>query len=293
MDSTTATDAPFPVLWTNDDIKAGKANELRNMLAFLDRHGIPGVFFVIPKAGGNIAEDPALLRVIDQGRENGHEFYPHGFAHTPFDHGLPPLLYMCKDPDLCKQYDGQRLAIEREHTFEAQVRRVEATLKIWRQAFHEESPGYRAPWCATSLGFYRALDALGVQWSSSSVHGITWHKYSCGQWDAPLEYNEGVPARPHQILGDVVEYPMPGDYSPRHIRGAEQVERFVDLALADFAHFRARNAPFVICSHWFCLEKDGCEGYKVHDALMPRLLAMPGVAFTGMRQLHAERARFM
>jgi predicted deacetylase len=281
----------YPIVWSNDDIKPGKARELQNMVDFLDRYGIPGVFFVIPGLGKTLAGDTELLRVIDAARGGGHEFYPHGYEHTPFDHGVPPAMYLIRNEKICRQYDEERLALEMSHTREAQKERLAASLEIWRKTFKENAPGYRAPWCATSLGFYQALADLGLQWSSSSVHGITWHRYSMGDWDAPVEYYDAVPMAPHRVLGGVVEYPMPGDYSPNMDLTDEQRKRYADLCMTDYRHFREHDAPFVLCSHWFSLERDGGAGYRTHALFLPRLLADPGVRFCGMAALHAEVMR--
>src|SRR5690606_39033172 len=58
-----------PVLWTNDDVQYGYAEQHRRQLQFLDDLGIPGVFYVVPKNGENTLDtDTELLRLIESSR---------------------------------------------------------------------------------------------------------------------------------------------------------------------------------------------------------------------------------
>jgi peptidoglycan/xylan/chitin deacetylase (PgdA/CDA1 family) len=275
------------ILWTNDDVKPGKVRELEGMLELLDRFSVPGVFFVIPCLGKGISNDTELLRVIGKARENGHEFYIHGCRHDAFECGIPPLEYLVFNEKERRRFDTHKLEIEQQHTLEAQVRMIDEARREWRRAFGEESPGFRAPWCSTCNGFYRALDLLGFEWSSSTVHGLTWKHWGQGVWDFPVQYYDATPAGPYRI-GNLTEYPIAADYALKFETAADRdIERMLELVMTDMAYYHGKNMPFNICSHWFDLTKEpNMLNYRLHEKMLPRLLEVPNTRFIGMNELH-------
>ncbi|MEO6848614.1 MAG: DUF2334 domain-containing protein, partial [Chthoniobacterales bacterium] len=136
----------IPVVWTNDDIEAGKAPQMQRQLDFLDRHGIPGVFFVIPHAKAtkvDLDEDVELVSMMWAAQKRGHEFYQHGFVHTAFECGIPDLEMLTVDQGAFNYFNIQREEIERGHTLGAQVKMLENGQRIWRRVFGENSVGFR------------------------------------------------------------------------------------------------------------------------------------------------------
>lgn len=99
----------IPVVWTNDDIGFGKSEELRRSLHFLDRHGIPGVFFVIPWAAGEktIDQDRELVDLMLSAAQKGHEFYQHGYRHQAFECGVPEQEMLAFSQEARRLFDEE------------------------------------------------------------------------------------------------------------------------------------------------------------------------------------------
>lgn len=280
-----------PFIWTNDDISWGKTDKLERQLELLDRHGIPGVFFVIPKAGEHtIDTDADLLRAIDKARGNGHEFFQHGYVHTAFESGVPELWMLDFSPPTRKLYDTNRLQIEATHDLETMVRMVENGAKIWRKAFKEESVGYRPGWGAYCGNLYKALDILGFEWVSSKICSLTSWKWNQFLWEEPIEFREHIDPNPHLIEGDLIEIPLGGDYAFHVPNEEDKIEKMAQLAVDEFNICHENDWPFIAVSHWHGLERNDDSGYAVHERLIPRLLESGKAEPLGVIEMH-RRAR--
>ena len=280
-----------PFLWTNDDITAGQAAQLRRQLDFLDAVGVPGTFFVVPMAGKvPIDQDEELLNLIRAARRKGHEFYQHGTRHAPFECGVPETWMLDFSPKVRRQFDEERLEIEKQHTFEAFVRMLSEGRRIWLRAFGEESAGFRPGWGAFHTHFYRALDALGYQWVSSRMVSTASWLWNQGQWDAPMLFREALPMKPCLIPGTrVVELPITGgDYAFGVPNAPDKIAAMVELGVREFAYCRERGIPFVMVSHWHGLERNEHSGYAVHRRLLPRIREAGGAEFMTMSKLYEK-----
>jgi len=296
----------IPVIWSNDDIHYGRAPELRRQLELLDRHGIPGVFFVIPRTEqGDLDADRELLIMIEKAKGKGHEFYQHGFIHHAFECGFPEIGMLEHDPVAKLRFDEERSAIEQLHTLEAQIEMIDNGHRIWRRAFGEDSIGFRPGWGAFCDSFYKALAILGFRWVSSRIPSFTSWDWNRGLWDTPINFRAALPTTPHYLPQGILEIPLGGDYGFRIPNDPKRIDSMADLAMREFAVLLERRDPFVICSHFHGLEfsgaKEGCPplprcsdigpgtgtGYAVHEKMIPALLKTGQAEFIGMKALAA------
>jgi hypothetical protein len=163
--------------------------------------------------------------------------------------------------------------------------------EIWRRALGEDSPGFRPGWGAFCGNFYRALAAVGFEWTSTRIGCMTsWH-WNFDDWKAPLRFREGVSIAPHRMEEGVWEYPMAGDYAFRVPKEPEKIEAMVKLALDEFEVFSERGQPMLIVSHWHGLQNFDSSGYAVHDKLIPALKETGRAEFIGMRELVRRRGQ--
>lgn len=289
----------IPVVWTNDDIYFGCSAQLRRQLELLDRHGIPGAFFIIPRSGGgDLDQDKELLALIEKAREKGHEFYQHGFIHTAFECGVPELGMLEHDLPAKRRFDEERGLLEEGHTLEAQVRMLESGRRIWRRAFGEDSPGFRPGWGAFCNNFYQALTLLGFKWVSSRIPCFTSWDWNRGAWENPIHFRETVPTKPWNHPQGIREFPIAGDYGFRVPNDPVRIQAMADLALKEFEIYYERRDPMLILSHFHGLEYEGAAnghpshpqgtGYAVHEIFLPALLADKRVEFMGMKELSSQ-----
>jgi peptidoglycan/xylan/chitin deacetylase (PgdA/CDA1 family) len=285
----------IPVVWSNDDICHGQADILRRQLELLDRFKIPGVFFVIPASGDkSLDKDLELVRIMRDAEQHGHEFYQHGFLHTPFESGVPELWMLDFNPAVRARYDRERFEIEAGHTFESMVRMINAGRRVWRKAMGSDPAGYRPGWGAYCANLYRALNTLGFSWVSSRLCAPTSWMWNQGKWDVPMSFVEHIPTSPHLIEG-IREFPMCGDYAFRVPNDPKRIGAMADLAMADFEMMAQRGDPMVIVSHHHGLSfkgdtggvapHPGGTGYAVHEQLLLRMLEDGRARFVGMKDL--------
>lgn len=289
----------IPVIWTNDDISFGCAEKLIRQLEFLKRFDIPGSFFCVPFSntpqshGKTLADDAELLGVIDSARNQGHDFYQHGYRHTPFECGVPESWMLDFAPQVEAQFNEHRLEIEAQHTFDALVTMLEKGRRIWRQAFGEDSPGFRPGWASFCGNLYRALEALGYDWVTSRTNSPTSWLRNQGIWDAQPKFREAIPMQPGPAMPGLrlMEYPLNGgDYAFRIPNEPRRIDSMVDLAMEELEYVVAQNAPMMICSHYHGLEHADDSGYAIHEKLLPKMLDDSRLEFINMAELH-ERYR--
>ncbi len=286
----------LPIIWTNDDIHAGKASELERQLTFLDRFSIPGVFFVIPRSGGHdLDEDRDLVKMMLAAQEKGHEFYQHGFQHFDFECGVPCLRMFELDPKAKKRYDVERDAIEELHTLEAQVAMLENGQRIWRRVFGENSAGFRPGWGSYCNNFYKALALLGYQWVSSRIPSMTAY---CGEYDKALEFYD-IPLHPYRLKQGIWEFPIANDFAWRVPNDPEQISGMVRLGMESFEVYCEKKAPLLLVSHFHGLKHSGevpgkCPphptgtGYEVHEQLLTKYQETGSASFIGMKELTTQ-----
>ncbi len=282
----------LPVVWTNDDIGAGDEGHLRRQLEMLDRHGIPGVFFVIPYNGKRgIDEDDNLLALIQEARKRGHEFYQHGYKHFCFECGIPILDMFALDPGAKSYFDSNRDDVEAHHTLEALVEMLDNGQRIWRRAFGESSVGFRPGWGSYCGSLYKALKILGYQWVSSRLPSMTVYLQ---QYGASIDFYSGVKTGPHLLNQGIWEFPIGPEVAWRIPNDPQRIEAMVDLGIRHFQALQEKNDPMLIVSHYhglgFAGNVDGKEahptgtGYQVHEKYLSWLVAN-GAKFMGMKEL--------
>lgn len=279
----------IPIVWTNDDIHSGKSAALKRQLDFLDRHDVPGVFFVIPqafrKSENDLDKDPELVALIKEAEQRGHEFYQHGYQHHAFECGIPDLGMLAVDPGASRFFDTRRSEVEKLHTLEAQIEMLEKGQSIWKRAFGQESRGFRPGWGAYCDNFYKALGILGYEWVSSKIPCMTSWAWALEKWDHPIDFREEMPTTPHPLKEGVWEYPIAGDYAFRVAPNPEIISKMAALGRDEFEILSQRSDPMLILSHYFGLEHQGATGYAVHEKLIPALKKTNRAEFMGMREL--------
>lgn len=286
----------IPVVWSNDDISFGQSDKLKRQIEFIDRFGIKGSFFVVPRrvAEGEgiiqdngkmtIDKDVELLKTIEKAKRNGHQFYQHGYVHSPFECGIPELEMLDFSDEVKRSFAVKRFEIEKSHTVDVIAEKLELGRKIWRKAFGEEPEGFRPGWGAYCKNYYRALEILGFKWASTRITLWTSWVWGQGKFEFKEEFRGGIKPYPHKV-GKVLEIPITGDYAFKVKK--EDIDKFFNLAVEEFNLCFERGYPFVIVSHWHGLERDGTDtGYKVHEKLIPCLLESGKAEFITMDHLY-------
>lgn len=261
----------IPFIWTNDDIACGGYDSLSRILDFLARHGLKGTFFVVPIQGGKhrLTDDPKVVELLKLAMAEGHEAHQHSVTHQCIENGTADLRMFDLMGEQAKiDYTFNRKLYERLWQVDALEAHIGWGRREWIDAFGAPSDGYR-PGCGSfCANMYTAVANLGFKWTSSRLVSMTGWRWSAGQYDYPVRL-EG-PKRPYHE-GKLIEFPILDDVAFKLPR--EKIDDFVDLGWRLWEACRDAQAPYILVSHPFALERNQNAGYAVHEKLLPRILA--------------------
>jgi len=240
-------------------------------------------------------EDTAMLKVIEKSREKGHEFYPHGYQHDPFECGFPESYFLTISENTRASFDSFRFEQEAKHTFDTLVTMFENSNKIWYRAFSEHGKGFRPPYGSFCLNLYKALKETGYSWTSSRFPCLTSWRRGQGEFDEEIDFRNNIPLKPCLVEG-VMELPIAGEYTWHVINEEKRMEQMVELALDEFEIYRKNSAPMVLITHFHSLQFKGIKlgvdkahpegtGYEIHRKLLPQLQKKENAEFVTMNEL--------
>lgn len=260
----------IPFIWTNDDLAVNDHDEMEPMLAFLDRFGLKGTFFVVPCPQGKhvMTDDAHFVDKLKAALSDGHEAHQHSTTHVCIENGTADLRMFDLMGNAAKaQYSQNRFLHERLWQVDALEAQIGWGRKVWTEAMGEPSEGFR-PGCGAFCGnLYRALENLGFKWCSARMVSMTGWQWSAGFTDYPVSL-EG-PAMPTR-QGKIMEFPIIDDVAFKVSAG--KVNDFAELGWQLFQECARRGLPYVLVSHPFALKFAGGTGYRVHEKLLPRIL---------------------
>lgn len=260
----------IPFLWTNDDITRGKRESLERILAFLDPFGIKGTFFVIPVNGGShpITDDALLIQALKKAMADGHEAHQHSTTHQCAENGIADLrMYDLMGMDAKQYLSDYRFTLERLWELDAIRRQIAWGRRVWIEAFGSPSEGFRPGCGAFCRNLYRAAHSLGFKWTSSRLVSLTGWQRVFGNEMYPLTW-EG-PVLP-SMIEDIMEMPILDDVAFRV--PTAKIDQFIELGWAHWQQCVAKGWPFHLVSHPFALEFENGTGYRIHQALLRRIL---------------------
>lgn len=261
----------IPFIWSNDDITNGKLQSMERQLAFLDRHGIKGTFFVVPcPQGGKVEliEDQPLVNALRDAKRAGHDPQQHTVTHHCIENGTADLrMYDLMGDEARLMYSTQRFDYEKLWELENLQANIKWGQTVWTEAFGEPSPGYRPGCGAFCANMYKALENLGFEWCSARLVSMTGWMWASGKWDYPIRFDG--PARPW-MQGNIMEFPILDDIAFRIPQN--KVDAMVDLGWKMWEMCVQRNDPYLLVSHPFALEHEEGTGYQIHEKLIPRIL---------------------
>lgn len=264
----------IPFIWSNDDITTGQRASMERQLAFLERFGLKGTFFVVPCPlhEPELTEDAPLLELLKQAMAAGHDVQQHSTTHQCAENGTADLrMFQLMGDTAMREHSDNRFVYERLWQVDAIEAQIGWGRDVWTQAFGAPSEGFRAG-CGSFCGnLYPALENLGFQWCSSRLVSLTGWMRQAGHDQYPLRL-EG-PLRPYR-QGKLLEIPILDDVAFRVPRA--RVDDYVELGRRLWESCVERQIPAVLLSHPHGLEweneGENGTGYAVHEKLLPLIL---------------------
>ena len=244
-----------PFVFTNDDpgIDGGPVERFKEVIDFLDRYGVPGTFFVIPKSGGTpVYEKPEWMPILEEGLRRGHEYQLHSLEHGPFEFGIPRSVTLNAFPDLRKFLKENRDRLAEEHTVDRLAQKVEEGCEIFERAFGYRPTWFRAGWHSVCDNTRPALAKAGIFYTSCDELNNAPFRYRFRNPIDPDADNWVSEFKPWLEVREagVKELCVTGEYG-WEIDDDERLEIFWKLASADWDRIHGmKGAIFVAGSHF-------------------------------------------
>lgn len=263
--------------FTVDNIAAGDSHRLHRLLDWLGDQGVPATFFLIPYSYPNQAtlyEDADLMKALERGLAEGHEFLPHGYDHELFECGIPDPLAV-RDEAMMKRIartlSREMFQLVHQHTRGKIGSTLDRGFRIFEATFGPESrpKGFRSGYHAFCRALYFALEDLGVRWSSTRTAVPCAWRATVGP-DAD-EIVSWVGLTPYWV-GGVLEIPHLANYGS-HVSPADS-ELWLALAKRHLRACAREKAPFISSAYYTGLRCNGDpdewkdNGFSVYEQVI-------------------------
>ncbi len=179
---------------------------------FFESQGVRASFFAVPYGkSGALGEDKRWLAAAHAAEQRGHDFQLHALDHSVFEFGWHPEWMMAiLDEETRRRFAEERDEIARGWGREIFGEKLRTAIQVFEDAFGRRPLVFRSGALSQSAELYQALGDVGIPYSSNQVVNPGGWSYIAGNYDLPLDWAPGVPPRPYQVTGQVVEIPMTG-----------------------------------------------------------------------------------
>ncbi|RMF90327.1 MAG: DUF2334 domain-containing protein [Methanobacteriota archaeon] len=242
-------DAEAVFLFSADDLSADTDDRcLSQVLSLLEKHGVKGTFFTIPRVNGDEAA-ASLAKQIQRVLSKGHEVAQHGFSHRRRRHAWIPFF---------GSYEFRGLG------YEEQLKRVRMGKEIL-ESLNATVQGFRTPHFSSSPATLDILIKEGFQYVSDvRIHpeGKITNKRLLGVVYGSIYY----PYFWETGHGRCLIIPTNGDYTWNINRVIRRPDLF--LAKKRFNRYYEHRGVFCLLTHLhpLALEKD--RGLRFLDSLL-------------------------
>jgi hypothetical protein len=167
------------------------------------------------------------------------------------------------------------------------VEKLSAAIRLFQDAFGRRPQALRTGALSQSPSLYDAVADVGMRYVSNRVVDPRGWAYIAGRYDAPGDWDPGVPPGPYHLTEKVIDLPMISEYAWRLT--PEKVDRHLALALEDLGRVYAAQGVFLLICH---VQEVGAAETSLPRDLVRRLLAAArrdyGVVFQTLSQLIAD-----
>ncbi|MGD9518410.1 MAG: DUF2334 domain-containing protein [Armatimonadota bacterium] len=226
--------------FTNDD--AGSVPNVKSVehsltvVEWLDRLGIKGTFFWVPKPGAFERAHEVWDEAVREVRDRGHDFQLHGLTHAScLEFGVPQPSTRRANPSPFEEYESDPERWEREHTVERLLDKIREGCAIYQRVFDDTPTVFRAPCFGVCSAMYEALAQAGITASSSRGINPTATAYTILGDPSLRRWAPDFPCKPWVEPPGVTEYPCTEDLLIRGVPNDAYEDR-LDLLVSELGH---------------------------------------------------------
>jgi len=262
-------------IFTCDDVGAGddrgRVEQFEMVTAWLDRMGIPGTFFWVPRPGGGRPSDQSevWMPAIRAARERGHDFQLHGHLHECFEFGIPQESIRRHAPEMYKAYDLDPDSHRRAWVVPALRAKFEEAVEIYHRAFGAPPLVFRAACLGICDNAYQAMHQAGLRYSSSRSINPAGTGYVITRKPELEAWNPDYSGVPFEEPPGVLEMPTVEDLLIKGI-GEDDFDLVLGLFQRDLGHYldALGEWPYAIFgSHYYAIARDMTLVTRLYEAL--------------------------
>jgi len=244
------------------------AQDLRELIGFLNRQKVPGTFFTVPfNEDIPLYDRPDYVAALSEAASAGHLVAMHGLRHEIFEWGIPPEMVLGlpweevnrkrvqSDPNLPKEF-----------AYDVLVAKLRQGIEIIEKALGRRPMGFRAPCGSNCPHLFKALVDCGFGFDSTQIINRKGWNYVMKDYRPGIFWNPDYPPRPHRLDSGIVELPIMSEYTWQ-LTDAD-VPRHVELLKEDLAHLAASQPAgglLVSVCHVSPITGQWSAGQKVYE----------------------------
>jgi peptidoglycan/xylan/chitin deacetylase (PgdA/CDA1 family) len=262
-------------IFTCDDVGAGhdpaRVAQFEMVTDWLDRMGIPGTFFWVPRPGGGRPSDQseAWMPVIRAARERGHDFQLHGHLHECFEFGVPQESIRRHAPQMYEAYDRAPDKFHRDWAVPALRAKFEEAVEIYERAFGTPPLVFRAACLGICDNAYQAMHEAGLRYSSSRSVNPAATGYVITRKPELEAWNPDYSGLPFQEPPGVLEIPCMEDLVIKGI-GEDDFGLVLGLFQRDLGHYLDALGDWpcaIFASHYYAIARDMALITRLYETL--------------------------
>lgn len=255
---------------TCDDVGRGNVDEFEKFLSLIEEYGIKSTFFAVPKPRDNLPlkENKEWINALKKAIKLGHDVQLHGYAHEKLECGFPPKLILnlyekTDRENLEKKIIEERGEIEKNLELNKMINRLSESKKIFEGVFGYSPICFRSPHLGMHTNLYKALNNLGIKYSSNFVVNPDGWNYIKGRKNKKEWNKEGIFPVPTKAREGIIELPISCEYS--WFLKKENLNRAFNLMKYDARKIsKIENSFMLPLSHFYAIIKEpaGEELYR-------------------------------
>jgi len=223
---------------------------LERAVGFFDRERVPASFFVVPcgEGGWQVDREQAWLAVARAAQGQGHDCQLHGLAHADHEFGPNPAFVSAMNgADPAERLRAAKEECGHQWRRDVFVDRLTRAVGLFESAFGRRPLVLRTGALSQTPALYDAVADVGIRYVSNRVVDPRGWAYIAGRYDAPGDWDPGVPPMPYRLTEHVVDLPMASEYAWRLT--PDTIDRHLALAVEDLGRVFAADGVFILICH--------------------------------------------
>jgi len=217
---------------------------------FFDGEGVPVSFFVVPRGadGWRLDRGGEWLAAALRAESGGHDCQLHGLDHANCEFGpYPAFILALGGADPAERLCAAEAQFGANWRRDVYVEKLQTAVRLFEDAFGRRPQAFRTGALSQTPELYDAVAEVGLRYVSNRVTDPRGWAYIIGQYEAPGDWDPGVPSTPYHLTESVIDLPIISEYAWQLT--PEKIEPHLALAMDDLERVYAEGSVFLLVCH--------------------------------------------